>query len=146
MAVKPIPDGYHTVTPAIVADGADAVLEFLKKAFGATEIMMHRHTDGTIWHAELQLGDSRLMLSDADEEMKAMPAAFSLYLDDVDAAYRRAIEAGGTSIQEPSDKFYGDRGGGVRDPAGNQWWISTHIEDVDEAELARRMEAQGGSQ
>jgi uncharacterized glyoxalase superfamily protein PhnB len=145
MAVKPIPDGYHTVTPAIVAEGADAVLEFLKKAFGATEIMMHRHDNGTIWHAELQLGDSRIMLSEANEEMAAMPAAFSLYLDDVDADYRRAIEAGGVSIREPADQFYGDRSGGVRDAAGNQWWISTHVEDVSEEELARRMAAGRGA-
>jgi len=145
MAVKPIPDGYHTITPALVAEGADAVLAFLKNAFGATELMVHRHPDGTIWHAELQIGDSRIMLSEATEQYKAMAAAFSLYLEDVDGVYRRAIEAGGVSLREPADQFYGDRTGGVSDPAGNQWWISTHVEDVDEAELERRMQAQGGS-
>jgi len=145
MAVKPIPDGYHTITPALVAEGADAVLEFLKKAFGATEIMVHRHENGTIWHAELQIGDSRLMLSEATEQFKPMPAAFSLYLEDVDAVYRRAIEAGGVSLREPSDQFYGDRTSGVSDPAGNQWWISTHVEDVSEAEMERRMKAAEGS-
>jgi len=141
MAVKPIPDGYHTVTPTIVAEGADAVLEFLKKAFGARELMMHRHDDGTIWHSELQLGDSRIMLSEANEEIPATTSAFSLYLDDVDAAYRRAIEAGAVSLREPADRFYGDRSGGVRDAAGNQWWISTHVEDVPQEELERRMAA-----
>src|SRR2546430_16594021 len=102
MAVKPIPDGYHTITPALVAEGADAVLEFLKKAFDATELMVHRHPNGTIWHAELQIGDSRIMLSEANEQFKAMPAAFSLYLEDVDAVYRRAIEAGPTSLARPA--------------------------------------------
>ena len=145
MAVKPIPDGYHTITPALVAEGADAVLEFLKKAFGATELMVHRHPNGTIWHAELQLGDSRLMLSEATEQYKAMLAAFSLYLEDVDAVYSRAIEAGGVSLREPADQFYGDRTGGVSDPAGNQWWISTHVEDVSAEELERRTKAMEGS-
>src|SRR5439155_25905539 len=130
MTVKPIPDGYHTITPALVAEGADAVLEFLKKAFDATELMVHRHPNGTIWHAELRIGDSRIMLSEANEQFKAMPASFSLYLEDVDAVYRRAIEAGATSLRGPADQFYGDRTGGVLDSAGNQWWISTHVEDV----------------
>ena len=145
MAVKPIPDGYHTITPVVIVEGANRVLQFLKNVFGATEIMVHRHPDGTIQHSEVQAGDSRLMLSDANEQFKAMPAAFSLYLPDVDAAYRRGIEAGGVSLREPANQFYGDRTGGVADPAGNQWWISTHVEDVDEAELERRMKAQGGS-
>ncbi|HEY6138344.1 MAG TPA: VOC family protein [Thermoanaerobaculia bacterium] len=141
MAVKPIPDGYHTITPALVVEGADAVCEFMKNAFGAEELMMHRHANGTIWHAELQIGDSRIMLSEADEEMKPMPAALSLYLENVDAVYRRAIEAGAVSIREPADQFYGDRSGGVRDMAGNQWWISTHVEDVSAEELERRANA-----
>jgi PhnB protein len=145
MAVKPIPDGYHTITPALVAEGADAVLEFLKKVFGATELMVHRHANGTIWHSELQIGDSRIMLSEANEQFKGMPAAFSLYVEDVDAAYRRGTEAGGVSLREPADQFYGDRTGGVRDPAGNQWWISTHVEDVATEEMERRMKAAEGS-
>jgi len=145
MAVNPIPEGYHTITPALVAEGADAVLEFLKKAFGAAELMVHRHPNGRIWHSELQIGDSRIMLSEANEQFPALPAAFSLYLEDVDAVYRRAIEAGATSLREPADQFYGDRTGGVRDSAGNQWWISTHVEDVAPEELERRMKAAEGS-
>ena len=141
MAVKPIPDGYHTITPVVIVEGADRVLEFLKNAFGATEIMVHRNPDGKIQHSEVQIGDSRLMVSDANEQFPAMPSAFNVYLTDIDNAYRRAINAGATSLREPADQFYGDRTAGVRDAAGNQWWISTHVEDVGPEELERRMAA-----
>jgi uncharacterized glyoxalase superfamily protein PhnB len=143
MAVKPIPEGYYSITPVIVAEGADALLEFLKKAFGARELMMHRHGDGTIWHSELQIGDSRIMLSESSEEIAATKSAFNLYVEDVDATYHGAIKAGAVSIRELENKFYGDRTAGVRDAAGNDWWMATHVEDVPQEELERRMAAMG---
>ena len=137
--VKPIPDGFHTVTPYLIVDGAKKVIDFMQQALGAT----HDHEptlrpDGTIMHAALKIGDSIVMVSDASEHAKAMPVMLYLYVPDVDAAYQRAIKAGATSIMEPSDQFYGDRSGGVKDAAGNSWFFGTHIEDVAAAELKRR--------
>jgi PhnB protein len=150
MPVKPIPDGYRTVTPYIVADGAANVIEFLKKAFDAEEIKCSRAPDGKVLCAEMRIGDSMVMLTDPGAEWKPMPGSFYLYVKDTDAAYRKAMAAGGASLMEPADQFYGDRNAGVKDPTGNLWWLATHIEDVPPAELARRAEemikqrAQGG--
>ena len=141
MGVNPIPEGYRTVTPYLVVDGAANVLEFVKQAFGAEEKFRMDTPDGTIGHAEVQIGDSMVMLGDAGDQNPAMPAMIHLYVDDCDATYERALGAGGTSEREPTDQFYGDRSAGVRDPAGNLWWIATHVEDVPEEELAKRMEA-----
>ena len=141
MGVNPIPEGYRTVTPYLVVDGAANVLEFVKQAFGAEEKFRMETPDGTIGHAEVQIGDSMVMLGDAGDQNPAMPAMIHLYVDDCDATYERALGAGGTSEREPTDQFYGDRSAGVRDPAGNLWWIATHVEDVPEEELAKRMEA-----
>ena len=142
MAVKPIPEGYHTVTPYLVVNGAGKTIEFLKKAFGAElafEPMMR--PDGQIMHADLKIGDSHVMISEAADQHPAMPCMVHLYVGDVDAAYKRAVAAGGTSTMEPTDMFYGDRGSGVKDPSGNHWYIATHKEDVDMAELKKRAEA-----
>jgi uncharacterized glyoxalase superfamily protein PhnB len=95
--------------------------------------------NGTIGHAEIEIGDSVVMLADMDERQNLMPAMVHLYMEDVDAVYARAIEAGGKSIQEPKDQFYGDRNAGVQDPAGNKWYISTHVEDVSPDEMERRV-------
>jgi uncharacterized glyoxalase superfamily protein PhnB len=141
MPVKPIPDGYRTVTPYVFADGASSVIEFLKKAFDAEEIKCSRTPDGKVLCAEMRIGDSMVMLTDAGGEWKAMPGSFYLYVKDTDAAYRKAIAAGGTSLMEPSDQFYGDRNAGVKDSAGNLWWIATHVEDVSPEEMKRREEA-----
>src|SRR2546423_1386430 len=138
MPVKPIPDGYHTITPILVNEDADRVLEFMKNVFGATEVFMSRRPDGKIWHAEVQIGDSRLMMGDAKDDIKGYPSGLNLYVDDVDATYKRALDAGGKSLREPATQFYGDRSAGVADPAGNSWWISTHVEDVPPEELERR--------
>jgi uncharacterized glyoxalase superfamily protein PhnB len=119
MAVKPIPDGYHTVTPYLTVQGAAALLEFLKKAFDAKETERVTRPDGTIGHAEVKIGDSVVMLSEAMGEWKAMPTSIYLYVNDADAAYKRALQAGGTSVMEPANQFWGDRHGGVTDPAGN---------------------------
>jgi PhnB protein len=142
MAVKPIPDGYHTVTPYLIVEGAAALIDFVKAAFGAEEIFRMPGKDGTVGHAEVRIGDSMIMLADAQAEHPARPTMLALYVKDVDATYQRAIAAGATSIREPADQFYGDRSGGVQDASGMHWWISTHIEDVAPEELARRAAAQ----
>lgn len=138
MAVKPIPEGYRTVIPYLIVDGAPKLLEFMKSAFGAKEGHISKTPDGKIVHGEVQLGDSHIWFSDAREPWKATPCMIQLYMEDVDAVYKRALEAGATSVQEPSNQFYGDRSGGVRDFAGNQWWIATHVEDVPHEEMAAR--------
>ena len=139
-SVKPIPDGYHTLTSFIMVTGGEKSLDFLKSAFGAKEISIHRQPDGTIMHAELQIGDSMLMLAEATEKYPAMPTMIYMYVDDVDAVYKKAIAAGATSLREPTDEFYGDRSCGVKDASGNQWWIATHVEDVSPEEMKKREE------
>ena len=109
-SVKPIPDGYHTVTPYILVLGADKLIDFLKKAFGAKETERYLMPDGTIGHAEIRLDDSVIMVSDAQgEDYKPMQSGIHLYVEDCDAVYKRAMEAGAKSIIEPADQFYGDR-------------------------------------
>jgi uncharacterized glyoxalase superfamily protein PhnB len=141
MAVKPIPEGYHTVTPYLVVEGVPKLIEFVKAAFGAREVHRTAMPDGSIMHAEVQIGDSHVMMGEARAGITPMPAMLYLYVPDVDAVYERAVRAGGTSIAKPTDQFYGDRSGGVRDACGNQWWIGTHTEDVPADELARRAAA-----
>ena len=138
MAVKPIPDGYHAITPYLVATGASKLVDFLKQAFDAQETFRMPAPDGSIMHAEIKIGDSMLMLGEASEQWKPMPCALVLYVQDSDAVYKRALQAGATSIMEPADQFYGDRQGGVKDPSGTSWWIATHKEDVSSEELKRR--------
>lgn len=136
--VKPIPDGYHTVTPYLTVAKGAALVDFLQEAFDATVVHRMDHPDGSLWHADLAIGDSHVMIGGASDEWPEMPAQVYLYVEDADATYKRALEAGATSIMEPMDMFYGDRHGGVKDRAGNSWWIATHIEDVSAEELARR--------
>jgi len=140
MAVKPIPDGYHTVTPFMMAKDASSVIDFLKKAFGAVESSRHTLPDGKIMHAEVRIGDSNIMIADATDKWPATPSMLYLYVNDVDSVYKRAVEAGGKSLREPTNEFYGDRSAGVMDSSGNQWWIATHIEDVSPEEMKRRQE------
>lgn len=142
MAVQPIPEGYHTLTPYLIVDGAERVIEFMKQAFGAEELFRMPRPDGGLWHGEVQIGDSRLMIADSSPEYPPQPGVLYVYVEDADATYARALEAGATSMMEPADQFYGDRHGGVRDVAGNQWWIGTHVEDVPEEEIARRRDAE----
>jgi len=141
MPVKPIPDGYHTITPYITAADASAVLEFIQRAFGARVHHRMDGPDGDVWHADLVLGDSHLMIGKAAPPRTPMPAMIYLYVPDCDAVYQRALDAGATTVMPPADQFYGDRHGGVRDAFGNEWWIATHIEDVSEEELQRRGKA-----
>jgi PhnB protein len=137
--VKPIPDGYHSITPYLVVDGAEKLIRFLKDAFAAQptfDPMMR--PDGKVMHAELKIGDSIVMISDSSERAKATSTTLYLYVPNVDAVYQKAVKAGAVSEQEPANQFYGDRSGGVRDPAGNRWYIGTHVEDVAPGELKKR--------
>jgi PhnB protein len=141
MPVKAIPDGYHTVTPYLTVKGAAKLMEFMKQAFGAEEMVRMGGPDGTIGHAEMRIGNSMVMLADAPADPGPMPSTVLLYVDDCDAVYRRALAAGAKTEREPADQFYGDRSGGVIDPTGNRWWIHTHIEDVSPEEMEKRMTA-----
>jgi PhnB protein len=137
--VKPIPEGYHSITPVVIADGASSLIDFLRQVFDAEERVVG--SDGRIRHAEVRIGDSLIMVSDSSSEFPAFPAMVNVYVEDVDAAYKRALDEGAASLREPSNQFYGDRTGGVKDQFGNQWWIATHVEDVSEEELEKRMRA-----
>ena len=140
-SVKPIPDGYRTVTPFILVQGADKLIDFVKKAFDAKETERYLMPDGTIGHAEVRIGDSVIMISDAQEEQfKPMQSGIHLYVEDCDVIYKRTLDAGATSIMEPADQFYGDRSAGVKDQFGNRWWIATHKEDLSKEEIAKRMD------
>jgi PhnB protein len=134
----PIPSGYHTVTPYMRVTGAAELIQFLERAFGAKENHRSLGPDGAIVHADVTIGDSHVMLTEGMETFPTLPGSIFLYVADVDMTYQNALEAGATSIMEPSDQFYGDRTGGVRDPFGNEWWIGTHVEDMSAEELHHR--------
>ncbi|HKV58090.1 MAG TPA: VOC family protein [Ktedonobacteraceae bacterium] len=130
MTVKPVREGFHTITPYLMVPQAADLIDFVKHAFGATELLRGTGSAGGI-HAEVKIGDSMLMIGGGGTwDGEQMPAALYLYMDDVDAVYKRALQAGATSISEPENQPYGDRVGGVKDAFGNIWYISTHIEDV----------------
>jgi PhnB protein len=146
--VKPIPAGYHAVTPYLSIRGAARAIEFYKKAFGAAEVMRMPGPDGKLGHAEIRIGDSRIMLSDEYPEMAFMgpqtrggsTVHIHLYVRDVDATTARAVAAGAKLIRPIEDKFYGDRTGSIEDPFGHVWHLATHKEDLSMAELRRRAE------
>jgi PhnB protein len=140
MAVKPIPEGYHSVTPYLVAEGAEDLIDFMKTVFGAQERMRMPGPNNTVGHAEMEIGDSVVMLADANsvDGNKPFPAMLNVYVEDVDSTYKAAVAAGATSVRELQDQFYGDRSGGVVDKWGNYWFISTHVEDVSPEEMERR--------
>ena len=147
MAVKPIPDGYHTVTPYIIVKNCAAALDWYKRAFGAEERDRCPMPDGRIGHAEIQIGDSRLMLADEFPEMNAKspqtlggtPFGICLYVLDSDASFQRAVAAGATVERPIADQFYGDRSGTIIDPYGHKWTLSTHKRDVSKDEIERAM-------
>lgn len=139
MAVKPIPEGYRTVTPYLIVSDADRLLQFVKTAFNAQVTDEFRRPDGTLMHADVTIGDSHVMMGQANEKWRSMPGSLHLYVPDVDATYQAALRAGAKSVQDVSTQFYGDRSGGVEDPAGVTWWIATHVEDVSREEMERRM-------
>ena len=146
MAVKPIPEGYHSVTPYLAVDDAAGAIEYYKKAFGAKERVRMDAPDGKIGHAELEIGDSLVMLSDPFPDASTRPpsklggtsASVFLYVKDVDAVVGKAVKAGATVTMEVADQFWGDRFGSIKDPFGHVWSIATHVEDVAPEEMAER--------
>src|SRR6266550_3700568 len=151
-AVKPIPDGYHTVTPYLIIKGAAQAIDFYKKAFGATELFRMAQPDGKIGHAEIKIGDSPIMLSDEVPEMGYLgpqtlggtPVSILIYVEDVDSVFSQSIAAGAQEQRPVEDKFYGDRGGSLVDPFGHVWHIATHTEDVSPEEMEKRAAAAHG--
>ena len=149
MAVQPVPDGYHTVSPYLAVEDAATAIDYYKKAFGATERVRMEAPDGKIGHAELEIGDSIVMLADPFPQASTKPphelggtsAGVFLYVEDVDRVVKRAVEAGATVTMEVADQFWGDRFGTVTDPFGHVWSVATHIEDVPPAEMAERAKA-----
>ena len=141
MTVRHIPDGYHTMTPFVVAEGAAKLIDFIQQAFGAEEVERMAAPDGTVMHAVVRIGDSMLMLGESQGEWKPMQIGLCLYVTDVDAVFARALEAGGTVVKPVTNQFYGDRNGTLRDPWGNLWSVGTHIEDVSPEDMKKRMDA-----
>ena len=144
MSVKPIPDGYHSITPYLgIAKAAEAI-EFYKKAFGATQVMRLDMPDGKVGHAELRIGDSAIMLGTPCDEMalrnpdEHTSVGLHLYVKDVDAQFKQAVAAGAVVVSEPKDQFYGDRSASVKDPFGHLWFLATHKEDLTEAQIRQR--------
>ena len=146
---KPIPDGYHSVTPYLIINGASAALDYYKRAFGATELFRMPAPEGKIGHAEIKIGDSPIMLADEFPEMGykspqslgGSPVSIMIYVEDVDAVFKQAIAAGGKEQRPVKDQFYGDRSGTVEDPFGHVWHVATHKEDVSSEEMERRAKA-----
>ena len=147
--VNPIPEGYRTVTPYLIIRDAARAIEFYVKAFGAKEVMRMPLPDGKLAHAEIQIGDSMIMMADENPEwgarspqaLNGTPVGVFLYVPDVDATFQRAVDAGATPTMPPSDMFWGDRYGKLKDPFGHEWSVGTHVEDVPPEEMGKRQEA-----
>ena len=137
---KAIPNGFNSVTPFFMSKDPDNFIQFLEDALDAEIIHLLRQKNGQIWHAQLKIGNSMILIGDSMGK-EAPPMNIYIYTEDVDAMYHKAIKAGGTSVLEPADQFYGDRNGGVKDKFGNTWWIATHIEDVSDDEMKKRARA-----
>jgi PhnB protein len=148
MATKPIPEGYH-ITPYLAIDGAAEAIEYYKEVFGAKERVRMDAPDGKIGHAELEIGDSLVMLSDtfpqfaarSPKELGGTSVSVFMYVEDVDAVVKKAVDAGATITMEVADQFWGDRFGNVEDPFGHVWSLATHVEDVPPEEMAERAKA-----
>jgi len=146
---KPIPEGYPRLTPYLIVDGASAAIDFYCSVLGASERMRMPMPNGRIGHAELELGDSLLMLADENPDMNirgpasigGTPVSMHVYVEDADAAFARALEAGAKALRPLEDRFYGDRSGQFEDPFGHRWDVSTHVEDVPPEEMSKRAEA-----
>lgn len=132
------PSDTQSVIPYLVVPDAEKELAFVKEVFGAKEVYVFRDPGGRIAHAQVLIGDSVVMMAQANDQWPSLPAAIYIYVPDVDAAYGRALATGAASVMQPSDQFYGDRNGGAKNSNGVQWWMATHIEDVSSDELARR--------
>ncbi|MGH9883458.1 MAG: VOC family protein [Pyrinomonadaceae bacterium] len=150
--VKPIPEGYHSVTPYLIVKGGADAIEFYKKAFGATELFRMADPSGKVGHAEIKIGDSPIMLADEHPEMGYLgplniggtPVSLLIYVDDVDAVYPQALAAGGEQLKPLQDQFYGDRSGTLKDPFGHVWTVATHKEDVSPEEMDKRAKSAHG--
>ena len=149
---KPIPEGYPRVTPYLIVDGASAAIDFYRDVLGATERMRMPGPNEKVGHAELQLGDSLIMLADEAPDMDSLgpksvggtPVMLHVYVEDADAVFERAVQAGAKALRQVEDRFYGDRSGEFEDPFGHQWSVATHVEDVSPEEMEKRMAAAGG--
>jgi len=149
MAVKPIPEGYHSVTPYLIIEGAGEAIAFYARAFGAKELFRFPTPDGKIGHAEIKIGDSPIMLADAypamgyksPKSLGGSPVSLMIYVEDVDSVFNQAVQAGATVKEALTDKFYGDRSGSLIDPFGHVWHVSTHKEDVSMEEMEKRAKA-----
>ena len=149
MSVSPVPTGHHTVTPYLSVKNGTKALEFYKQAFGAVELYKMIVPDGRLGHAEIRIGDSVVMLADEFPEyggktpqtLGGTPVSMYLYVEDVDAFFKRAVAAGAKERKAVADQFYGDRSGQLEDPFGHMWWVATHTEDVPPEEMERRMKA-----
>src|SRR5438128_1103427 len=146
---KPIPEGYPQVTPYLIVDGANAAIDFYCSVLGASERMRMPMPDGRVGHAELELGDSIIMLADENPQMEirgpaaigGTPVSLHVYVEDSDATFERAVQAGAKALRPVEDRFYGDRSGQFQDPFGHRWDVSTHVEDVPPEEMSKRAEA-----
>ena len=138
---NPVPEGYHSITPYLKLPNAGRLVEFLKNAFGGTETARLTKPDGTLLHAEVRIGDSLVMVHEAPSHWEPKPSTLYLYVGDVDATYQRAIEAGGLSVTEPANMYYGDRVACVRDVSENDWWIATRLETTTLDEMQKRATA-----
>src|SRR5258705_2806715 len=151
MAVKPIPEGYHSVTPYLIIDGAGEAIEVYKQAFGAKELFRFAGPDGSVGHAEIEIGDSPIMLADAypamgyngPKSLGGSPVSLMIYVENVDTVFDQAVQAGATVKEAVIDKFYGDRSGSLIDPFGHVWHVSTHKEDVSMEEMEKRGKGAG---
>ena len=149
MSVKPIPEGYHSVTPYLIVRGAAAAIDYYTKAFGAKELFRFPAPDGKIGHAEIKIGDAPIMIADeypdmgynGPQSLGGSPVSLMIYVEDVDTVFNRAVESGGTVKEALQDKFYGDRMGTLVDPFGHIWHVATHKEDVSTEEMERRAKA-----
>jgi len=141
MKVNPIPEGCHSITPCLLVSDAGRLVDFLKRAFDGIEHSKFLRPDGTVLHAQVRIGDSLVMIGEPQGDWKPQTSMLYHYVADVDAIYQQAVAAGAQSVVAPANMFYGDRHACVRDVAGNDWWIATHIEDVSAAEIQARATA-----
>ena len=149
--VKPIPEGYHSVTPYLIVNSGTEALDYYKKAFSAVELF-RMENEGKIGHAEIKIGDSPIMLADeqpgmgyvSPQALGGTPVSLMIYVEDVDKIFKQAIDAGGVELRAVQDQFYGDRSGNLKDPFGHVWTVATHVEDVAPEEMSKRLAAAHG--
>ena len=137
--VNPIPQGYGTVTPYLIVHGVPRLIDFLRETFHAEERGRINDKENHVGHAEVKIGNSIVMMADSTPQYSPIPSQLYVYVDNVDDTYMQAMKAGGTTEQEPTTQFYGDRTAAVKDPTGNVWWIATHVEEISPQDMEKRM-------